>query len=132
MLINKAEQTIRQNTPGYAPTYSNNQLKVETKTHSQSGLQHPFDKDNNFFNRFPIDFRGCFNCGKTNHFTTKFCPAANSGDFDKTKFFNEMWALKPHTKRIKSATEGQHGTSQINGSMNQYHHNSNGGSWGLI
>ena len=125
-----AEQTIRQNTPGYAPTHSNNQLKVETRTHPQSGLQHPFDKDNNFLSRFPVDFRGCFNCGKTNHFTTKFCPAANSGDFDKTTFFNEMWAHKPDTKRIKRATEGQHSTAQINGSMNQYNHNSNGGSCG--
>ena len=84
-----SEQTIRQNSPGYSPTHYNNQHTVD-----------PFDKDNNFLSWFPVGFRGCFNCGKNDHFSTKFCPAANAGDLNIAKFFNEMWAHKPHTKRL--------------------------------
>ena len=95
---------------------------VENKTDPQSGLQHPFDKDIIFFNRFPVGFRGCYNCGKSNHFSSKFCLAAKSGNFNKKKFFNEMWAHKPHTKRpLRESVSGNRGSS-INGSMNQYNH----------
>ena len=65
-----AEQTIRQNTPGSSSEHSNNQHMVETKTDPRSGLQHPFDKDINFLSQFPVGFRGCFNCEKSNHFST--------------------------------------------------------------
>ena len=73
--------------------------QVVTRAHPSTGLQHPYDKDRNYLSRFPVTFKGCFNCGDTNHWRTKDCPAAQAGTFDKTKFLTEMWAHKPHTKK---------------------------------
>ena len=87
-----AERTICQYTSGgparggqnsYAPS---NKI-VDTKTHPETGLQHQFDKENNFLSKFPVDFRGYFNCGQTDHNSTKNCPAANNGNFNKLNFF---------------------------------------------
>ena len=48
--------------------------------------------------QFPLGFKGCYNCGGTDHFSTRECPAVINGDFNKSKFFKEMWLHKPHTK----------------------------------
>ena len=58
-----------------------------------------YDKDMNFLNQFPVTFKSRFNCGDTYHWGTKDCTAAQAGNFDNTKFVNEMWAHKPHTER---------------------------------
>ena len=47
-----------------------------------------------------MGFRGCYNCGGTDHFSTRDCPAAQSGNFNKRKFFAELWAHKPHTRKF--------------------------------
>ena len=72
---------------------------VETRKHPESGLQHPFDVSTNFLSRCPVDFEGCFNCGQADHWQTKFCPEAKNSTYNKTMFFNEMWAHKPHTRK---------------------------------
>jgi len=78
-------------------TSVNNQ--VATRKHPTTGLQHPYDQERDYLSRFPLGFKGCYNCGETTHFRTQDCPTANSASFDKMKFFSEMWAHKPHTKR---------------------------------
>ena len=67
------------------PPLSRN-LHIETRIHPVTGLQHPFDKARNFLSRFPLGFRGCFNCGKTDHRNTRDCPLAQQGNFDKIRF----------------------------------------------
>ena len=100
---------------------------VETRRHPESGLQHPFDPANNFLSRFPVDFKGCFNCGQTDHWQIKSCPAANNGKFNKTMFFNEMWAHKPHTKRAPRQFDNNISRSGSNyfHSNQQSNHNGN-------
>ena len=48
--------------------------KVETRLCESTGQQHPYDRENNYLSRFPLGFRGCYNCGKSDHFSTKNCP----------------------------------------------------------
>ena len=48
--------------------------------------------------RFPLGFKGCYNCGGTDHFSTREFPPAMNGKFNKSEFFKEMWLHKPHTK----------------------------------
>ena len=117
-----AKQIIRQNTPDSSSEHYNNQHMEETKTDPQSGLQHLFDKDNNRLSRFPVGFRGCYNCGKPDHFSTIFCLEAKSGNFNKATFFNKMWVHKPHTKKLPHESVSVNGGSSINDSMNQYNH----------
>ena len=66
-----AEQTIGQYTQGGTQgnynSAQNDRKIVETRKYPESGLQHPFDLANNFQSRFPVDFKGCFNCGQTDH-----------------------------------------------------------------
>ena len=76
----------------------NNRAPVETRCHPVSGLQHPYDKDRDLLSLFAIHFNGCFNCGRTTHNTTRDCPEAKNGNFNKKLFFSEMWVYKPHTK----------------------------------
>ena len=97
-----AETTMSRYNSGTGSGTSNNDSsrpQVVTRTHPSTGLQHPYDKDRNYLSQFPVTFKGCFHCGDTNHSRTKDCPSAQAGTFDKTKFFSEMWAHKPHTKR---------------------------------
>ena len=98
-----AKQTISQYTQsGTQDNQNGNQngrKMVKTRKHPESGLQHPFNPDNKNFSRFPVEFKGYFNCGQTDHWHTKNFPTANNSNFNKTMFFNEMWAHKPHTKK---------------------------------
>ena len=78
-------------TQGSHNSAQNDRKMVETRNHPESCLQHPFDLANNFLSRFPVDFKGCFNCGQTDHWQTKSCPEAKNGNFNKIMLFNEMW-----------------------------------------
>ena len=72
-----------------------------TRKHPESSLQYTFDVATNFLSRFPVDFKGFFNCGQTDHWQTKKCPEAKNGNFNKALFFfNETWAHKPHTRKL--------------------------------
>ena len=96
-----AESTIRRYSSNMANNFDDkNEAKVPTKLCEKTGLQHPYDKETNYISRFPVGFRGCFNCGATDHFSTRDCPAAQSGNFNKRKFFAELWAHKPHTRKF--------------------------------
>ena len=121
-----AEQTISQYSQGSSRTAGK---PVETRKHPETGLEHPFDKDHNYLSRFPVDFKGCFNCGQTDHFSTRNCAAANNGDFNKQMFFNEMWAHKPHTKKPPRQFDSGHdrGSSYLHTNQNGNNHfNRNG------
>ena len=113
----------------------NNGTKVETRLCRDTGLQHPYDKENDYLSRFPEGFRGCFNCGKTDHFRTGDCQLAQSGKFDKKKFFLELWAHKPHTKISNRDTNGnQNSNNQGNlgnntGQNFNMQHNNNDNCW---
>ena len=50
-----------------------NGSKVETRLCRDTGLQHPYDKENDYLSRFPEGLKGCFHCGKTDHFRTGDC-----------------------------------------------------------
>ena len=74
--------------------------KVETKTHHVTGLQHPYDNVRYFLSRFPLGFRGCYNCDSEDNINTRDCDLAKSGSFNKSEFFAEMWVHKHHTKKV--------------------------------
>ena len=96
-----AETTLaRYNEPTNSNPTTRFNADVETRLHPETGLQHPYNKSDDFLSRFPLGFRGCYNCGQTDHRSTKECPLAQRGIFDKKTFFSEMWAHKPHTKRL--------------------------------
>ena len=112
------------------PNSFRSQIKVETRKHPVTGVEHPYDKDRNFLSRFPLGFKGCFNCGQNDHFSTRNCPMANAGNFDKQTFFSEMWAHKPHTKKQSRDNNRSLGDIQIennqlnrNGPFNQLNRN---------
>ena len=52
-----------------------------------------------FLSHFPLGFCSCYYCGGKDHFSTRDCPEIQNGNFNKMKFFQEMWLHKPHTKR---------------------------------
>ena len=82
-----AKQTLQRYGSGsshYTPRQ--NRAKIETKTHPTTGLQHPFDKERKFLSWFPLGFRGCYNCGKQDHYSTRDFPAAQSVNFKKVFF----------------------------------------------
>ena len=90
--------------------------QVDTRKHSTTGLQHLYNKDRDFLSRFPLGFKGCYNCGDTTHFRTRDCPSTNSGNFDKMTFFAEIWAHKPHTKNTDEVR--QSGQPRQTGNIN--------------
>ena len=59
---------------------------METKLCEKAGQQHPYDKQNDYLSRFPLEFRECFNCGSTDHFSTRDYQLAQSGNFNKRNF----------------------------------------------
>ena len=107
-----------------------------TKFNPSTGQFHPWNEERQYLSRFPLSFRGCFICGGTDHRGAKDCPVAQSGNYDKKQFFDELWAHKPHTKRpdrekasgpaLSTAYQSQtgNGRNMIN-SMNGQHVNNN-------
>jgi len=72
---------------------------VLTKNNNVTGKNHPFVAEYNFTRRFPVDFRGCFICGETTHFTRQECKRGFRDPNDRKQYFTEMWAHKPYTKK---------------------------------
>ena len=60
----KAENTLQRYNGGEQVP---NPHDVETRKHTGTGLQHPYDKERDFLSRFPVGFNGCYNCGQTDH-----------------------------------------------------------------
>jgi len=78
---------------------------VQTRKNTVTGRDHPFDPEYNFVSRFPVDCKGCFICGSTDHFNSVECPVGINSREERQLFFNEMWTHKPHTnKRNKDGT----------------------------
>ena len=47
----------------------NSSIAVQTKKNRIACLYHPYDIEHNFTSRFIVNFRGCFICGTTYHFS---------------------------------------------------------------
>ena len=100
-----------------------NSIKVETRLCTQTGQQHLYDKQNDYLSRFPLGFRGCFNYGATDYFSTQDCTQAQSGNFNKKRFFAELWAHKPYTKKIEFNRQLTNTDNHV-GQLNEMTHNS--------
>ena len=70
---------------------------VQTKKNKTTGLDHPYDNENDFTSRFPVGFRGCFICGATYHFGSSSYPVRINSK-DERKLEKKLWSHKPHTK----------------------------------
>ena len=76
-----------------------NSFAVQTKKNKTTGLDHPYDNENDFTSRFPVGFRGCFICGATYHFGSSSYPVGiNSKDESKLK---KSCGLINHIQKIK-------------------------------
>ena len=65
-------------------------------------MEHPFDAEENFVSKFPLGFRGCFNCGATDHFCSNECPAVRAGISSEKNFFLELHSHKPWLKKHRN------------------------------
>ena len=82
------------------------QPTIETCTHPKTRLQHPLLKDNNYLSDYPVRLRGCFNCGKTDHWRCNECPSRKAGYFNKTRFLM-TFGLINHILRQETTMELQ-------------------------
>ena len=101
-----AESTISKHSGGIQAATDPN---IETRIHPKTGKHHPFYRAGNYISDYPLGFRGCFNCGENDHWKTSRCPLALSGNFNKNRFFKEMWAHKPHTKNAQRDSQYSRG-----------------------
>ena len=62
-------------------------------------------------------FEGYFNCGQKDHRNTRDYASAKAGNFDKQRFFAEIWAYTPHTKRPDFKPFRQSESSRGNNNM---------------
>ena len=80
-------------------------VTVQTRKNTVTGKDHPFDPEYNFVSQFPVDWKGCFICGATDHFNSMECSVGITSREERRLFFNEMWSHKSHTKnRNKDGT----------------------------
>ena len=121
-----AESTMSQYSHDRIPSQDRINSKVETQLCQRTGKQYPYDRDNNYVSIFPVGFRGWYKYGKTDHFSTRDCPLAQSGDFNKRKFVLEKWSYKPHTKKPESLCRQSGSLSRYG---NEGQNNSNNGNF---
>ena len=72
---------------------------METRT--VNGVEHPYDPEWDFTSEFPVGFRGCFICGKDDHFSKADCPIGIGDRSIRQKFFNELWCHRPATTKTR-------------------------------
>ena len=91
-----AQATISRYNDGTNNNKNNyNDSKLDTRTYPNTGLQYIYAKLRNSLSRYPLGFPGWYNCGAITHRNIRDCNQAT----DENKFFAELWAHKPHTKR---------------------------------
>lgn len=94
-----AEETIERYKgpmPGAHNANNTNATDIEVRKKSD-GNNYPFHIPTQYMSQYPVGFRGCFVCGSTDHWRKESCPVTQSGNFDRKKFFHDLWAHKPHT-----------------------------------
>lgn len=70
---------------------------IEVRT--VKGTAFPFHKPSNTLSKFPCGFRGCYNCGAQDHYTTKDCPKP----LDRQNFFKgQYFIFEPITNEPKT------------------------------
>ena len=70
-------------------------------TRKVNGVEHPYDPEWDFTSEFPVGFRGCFICGKADHFSKADCPIGIGDKSVRQKFFNELWCHRPATTKTR-------------------------------
>ena len=62
------------------------------------GNMYPYNpEDPEYLSHFPIGFKGCFKCGKADHWSRKFCPVGDGDDpVVMARFYKELKIHKPH------------------------------------
>lgn len=94
-----AEETLEKykGPPGNGTNNSNvNATDIEVRKGTDGNL-YPFHTPTQYLSQYPVGFRGCFVCGSTDHWRKDSCPITQSGNFNRCKFFHDLWAHKPHT-----------------------------------
>jgi hypothetical protein len=94
-----------------------NPLNLPTRP-GKDGVPHPYRADDpGYLSYYPLGFRGCYQCGGTDHIDRKECPKQGqpqAGDH----FWKELWIHKPHTK--KNPTDNRQQNRDRNSSFNRY------------
>ncbi len=94
-----AEETI-QKYKGIPSNVEHEDIELRTV----KGITYPFHKPRQFLSDYPIGFRGCYVCGSQDHWKKDDCALVRSGNFDRQRFFKNLWAHRPHTFTHKPAT----------------------------
>ena len=71
----QAEQTLSK----YQPPQDHPDVEIRIV----QGTQYPFHKPSQHLSKYPVGFRGCYNCGQSDHFRTSDCKK----EFNKMAFF---------------------------------------------
>ena len=103
----QAETTLSKYGGGGAST---NALEVATRV-GADGKQYPYNPDDpGYLSKFPVGWRGCYKCGKEDHWKREFCPDGNNTDpVIMEAFHRELRCHKPafrqqsYSPRVSSA-----------------------------
>lgn len=96
--VSPAETTLnRYKSPSDRRNYTpNNDIPTRKRADGQRYPYHPDDPS--FLSKFPLGFRGCYRCGRTDHFRKDRCPIPDTAAVTE-EFFKELHAHKPHLKK---------------------------------
>ena len=95
-----AEQTLARYKSPSSSNQPHNPHNLPTRKGSDN-LLYPYRLDDpNYTSKYPLGFRGCFKCGRDDHFNLRDCPQRDVGT--RREFWKELWIHKPHTKRQDS------------------------------
>jgi hypothetical protein len=92
----QAEQTLKKY---QAPEIGvGNKPKQQTSFNPGTQQHHPIDPVSGYVSKFPVGFRGCYNCGKEGHYNRNDCGVVKTRE-NSTAFWYEMWCHRPDTRR---------------------------------
>ena len=75
MADHRAEQTLSK----YQPPQDHPDVEICIV----QGTQYPFHKPTKHLSKYPVGFKGCYNCGESDHFRSSDCKK----DFNKMDYF---------------------------------------------
>ena len=93
-----AESTIATHSGNYTQPAHNN---VKTKLNEKNGQLQPYYRPADYISDYPITFKGCFNCSKTDHWRTADCQYGKTGNLLIKRDFLKKCEIISH---IRSAT----------------------------
>ena len=96
-----AEQTMSRYSDQSKPPNPNN---LPTRL-GKNGNPHPFRNDDpDYLSQYPLGFRGCYQCGSSDHTNRRDCPMEGNKQAAST-FWKELWIHKPWTKRSQTGNQ---------------------------